>query len=198
MRQIRIAALLSLALAAVSCAQPPQEQVAAAQAALQATARNTDVVTYAPESLRTVQESMNDLDGELAAQLRRSVLTRSFDAAQQLAAKVLADAGTAVTEAAAAKRSVAEATGPLIAATADAAAGVEKRLWAARRVRGIRNDFLAARAEDIARLRAMLADAQKDFEAGSFAAANAKAMAVQSALGGIDGKISEAVRLARR
>jgi hypothetical protein len=44
----------------------------------------------------------------------------------------------------------------------------------------------------------VLADAQKDFDTGFYAAANAKAMAVQSTIAVVDGRISEAVRLARR
>lgn len=198
MRHIRIPVVLSLVVLAVSCAQPPQEQIDAAQAALQAAARSADVVTYAPDSLRTAQESMDALDGELASQSRRSVLTRSYDVARRLALQVLTDAGTAVSDAAASKSEVRATTGPLIAATADAVAQVERRLWAARRVRGIKPDFLAARAEDIARARTVLADAQKDFDTGAYAAANAKTMAVQSSLTAVDGRISEAVRLARK
>jgi hypothetical protein len=62
----------------------------------------------------------------------------------------------------------------------------------------VRADFLAARAQDIAQARSSLADAQKDFDAGSFAAANARAMAVRAGLDVIDSRISEAVRLARK
>jgi hypothetical protein len=197
MRQIRTLAVLSLALCAAACAKPPQEQIAEAQAALEAAARSTDVVTYAPDSLRAAQETLGALEVELAAQSRRAALTRSYDAATQLALQVLAESRTAVRDAAGAKEQVRAAAGPLIASTLEAAAEVEKRLWAARRVRGVRPAFLAARADDIAQARAGLADAQKDFDAGSFAAAKAKAMAVRNGLDTIDGRISEAVRLAR-
>jgi hypothetical protein len=198
MNDARAAVLLCLVLLCASCAQPPQEQVSAAQEALAAAVRNADVVTYAPDSLRSVEESMSLLDSELAVQARRSVLTRSYDLAQELAGKVLAGAQSAVQDAATAKAQVRAAAGPLMAAAVEAAAEAEKRLWAARRVRGVKPDFLAACAGDIAQARAMLADAQKDFDEGAFAAANAKAQAAGSALQGVDGRISEAVRLARR
>jgi hypothetical protein len=155
-------------------------------------------VTYAPDSLRRVEESMSHLDSELAVQARRSVLTRSYDLARELAERVLAGAQSAVQDAAVAKAQVREATGPLITAAGETAAEVEKRLWAARRVRGVRPEFLAVSAGDIARARAMLVDAQRDFDEGAFAAANAKAQAAESTLQGVDGRISEAVRLARR
>lgn len=198
MRDTRAAVLLCLVLLSASCAQPPQEQISAAQEALAAAMRSADVVTYAPDSLRSAQESMSLLDEELAAQGRRSGLTRSYDLARELADRVLAGGQAAVVDAAAAKTQVREATSPLIAAAGETAAEVEKRLWAARRVRGVKADFLAAGAEAISRVRAMLADAQKDFDEGSFAAANAKAKAAGSTLEGLDEKISEAVRLARR
>jgi hypothetical protein len=198
MRETRAALLLCLVLFSASCAQPPQEQIASAREAISAAMRSVDVVTYAPGSLRTAQESMSLLDEELAAQARRSGLTRSFDTVREMAEKVLAEAQAAAADAAAAKDEVREATGPLIAAAGETAAEVEKRLWAARRVRGVKPDFLAARAEDIAQVRAMLADAQKDFDQGAFAAANAKAKAAGSTLETVDGRISEAVRLARR
>jgi hypothetical protein len=198
MRDARAAVLLCLVLLSASCAQPPQEQISSAQEALAAAVRSADVVTYAPDSLRSAEESMSLLDEELASQGRRSGLTRSYDLARELADRVLAGAQAAVVDAAAAKTQVREATGPLIAAAGESAAEVEKRMWAARRVRGVKADFLAACAEAIARVRAMLADAQKDFDEGSFAAANAKAKAAGSTLEGLDGRISEAVRLARR
>jgi hypothetical protein len=198
MRRLRTLVVLSAALCALSCAKPPQADIDAATAALEASARSADVVTYAPDSLRAAQETMSDLQAELAAQAKRSPLGRGYEKAKGLAVQALADAQAAVAEAAAAKDQVRATTGPLIGAIGEAIPEVEKRLWAARRARGVRADFLAARAQDIAQARSSLADAQKDFDAGSFAAANAKAMAVRAGLDAIDGRISEAVRLARK
>ncbi len=198
MRHSRICAVLSAALLALSCAKPPQAELEAAQAALDAAARSADVVTYALDSLRAAQETMNRLQAELAAQAKRSPLGRGYERAAELAKETLAGASAAVTDAAAAKKELRAATGPLIAAIGQTIIDVEKRLWAAGRVRGMKTDFLAARARDIAQGRQTLADAQADFDAGSYAAANARAMAVQASLEAIDGKLSEAVRLARK
>ena len=138
------------------------------------------------------------LEPELAAQAKRFALGRSYDDAKSLALQVLAESRTAVKDAGRAKQQVREETGPLIEATLASAAEVEKRLWSARRVRGVPAEFLAAGARDIASARASLADAQKDFDSGAFASAKAKAMAVRAGLEALDGRISEAVRLARK
>jgi hypothetical protein len=198
MRQIRILAVLSLALGLAACARPPQDQVSEARAELEAAAKSPDVQTYAPDPLHAAQETLAALEEELAAQAGRFFLVRSYDATGQMALQVLAESRTAVKAAADAKRQVRAEAGPLIAATTEAAAEVEKRLWAARRVRGVRPEFLAQGAADIAQARASLAAAQNDFDAGAFAAAKAKAMAVRDGLAALDGRISEAVRLARK
>jgi hypothetical protein len=198
MRQIRILAVLSLALGLAACARPPQDQVSEARAELEAAAKSPDVQTYAPDALRAAQETLAALEEELAAQAGRLFLVRRYDAAGQMALQVLAEARTAVKAAADSKRQVRAEAGPLIAATIEAAAEVEKRLWAARRVRGVRPEFLAQGAADIAQARASLAAAQGDFDAGAFAAAKAKATAVRDGLAALDGRISEAVRLARK
>jgi hypothetical protein len=198
MRRLRTFLVLSAALCALSCTKPPQADIDAARAALEAAARSADVVTYAPDSLRAAQETMSGLQAEIAAQAKRSPLGRGYEKAKGLAVQALAGAQAAVADAAAAKDQVRATTGPLIAAIGEAIPEVEKRLWAARRVRGVKADFLAARAQDIAQARTSLADAQKDLDAGSFAAAKAKAMAVRAGLDAIDGRISEAVRLARK
>jgi hypothetical protein len=198
MRRPRIFAVLSAALLALSCAKPPQAEIDAARAALETAARSADVVTYALDSLRAAQETMGSLQAELAVQTKRSPLGRGYEKAKQLAEETLAGTNAAVADAAAAKGELRAATGPLIAAIGEAIPEVERRLWAARRVRGMKADFLAARARDIAQAREALAGAQADFDAGSYAAANARAKAVQASLDAIDGKISEAVRLARK
>ncbi len=192
-------ALLALLVAGLSgCARPPQARLDEARAELSAAARSADVLTYAPDALRAAQESLAALDQELAAQAGRFFLVRSYDAAAGLALQVLAQSRTAVKAAVEAKRQVRAETGPLIAATTGAAAEVEKRLWAARRVRGIRPELLAQGAAAIAQARASLADAGRDYEAGAYASAKAKVMAVRDGLAGLDARISEAVLLARR
>ena len=54
-RLFAVAALLALLGA---CAHPPQAEIDAARAALDAASRNADVITYAPDSLRRAQEKM--------------------------------------------------------------------------------------------------------------------------------------------
>jgi hypothetical protein len=204
MRPIRTPALRTLALVPLlvigmtGCARLPQAQMEEARAELSAAAKSADVLTYAPDPLRAAQETMGALEQELAAQAGRLFLVRSYDTSSQLALQVLAESRTAVKAAGDAKKQVRAETGPLIAATAEAAAAVEKKLWAARRVRGVRTEFLAQGAADIAQARASLADAQGDYDAGAFASARAKAMAVRDGLAGLEARISEAVLLARR
>ena len=85
MRIARAFAAVALLSVLAACAQPPQVDIDAARAALGAASRNSDVVTYAPDALRSAQEEMNALDAEIALQARRSALSRNYDSVAALA-----------------------------------------------------------------------------------------------------------------
>jgi len=70
MKLLRSIMVLAAVLCIASCAHPPQAEIDAAQAAMDAAAKNADVVTYAPDSLRVAQEKI------LAANLPQRLATR--------------------------------------------------------------------------------------------------------------------------
>jgi hypothetical protein len=187
-----------LALAAIcSCAQPPQQQIDAARAAVQAAERDPDVVLYAPDSLRAAQEALNALDAELQAQSRRSTLGRSYDATKDLARRASQAAASATASAQAAKQQVARQAAALVDELNAAVPDLESKLWAARRVKGISLKALAPLASLPEQARAVVEDAQRDIEAGSFAEARAKLRAALDALAAAGDTIAEQTRLAR-
>ncbi len=187
--------LASAMLALVSCEKPPQPEIDAAAMAFQASAKDPDVITYAPDSLRAAQEKRDTLQAELDAQAKRGVLMRRYDAAKTLAAEAKAMAEQAATDAARAKlqsRTDAEA---LIAGFAAAIPAFEGKVWAARRVRGVKLDpDILSMAEAT---RTALADAQNDLASGAFAAAKAKALTIQEKLADGESRINEAIMVAK-
>ncbi len=78
MRRVRSALLCGILGAILSCAQPPQAIIDAARTAVNAAARNADIVTYAPGSLRTAQDDLAAMDAEADRQARRFALSRDF------------------------------------------------------------------------------------------------------------------------
>ena len=73
----------------------------------------------------------------------------------------------------------------------------ESKVWVAKRVRGIDMKQISDLVLGIDQQRFVIDDARKDLDAGSFAAARAKAMAVQDWLSQGEEKITEQTRIAR-
>ena len=89
----RSAILLGFACAvlAAGCAEPPTARVDAAKAQVAALA--AEAQTYAPDAYRTAQAAVSQLDAEMVTQEGTFALTRSYDAAGELAGAVEAAAG---------------------------------------------------------------------------------------------------------
>jgi len=196
MRFARLPLMLASILLAVSCAKPPQAEIDAAKAAVTAAAKNADVVTYAPDSLRVAQEKIAALDEEIGAQGRRAAISRKYETAQRLAADAAAGAARTVADAGAAKEQVAKEAAALIEKVGASIPSFESKVWAARRVRGIRLDF-AGLGRAAVEARAALADALKDLVAGAFAAAKAKATAVEDRLAEAEENVTAQIRVTR-
>jgi hypothetical protein len=180
-----------------SCAKPPQAEIDASKAAMDAAAKNADVVTYAPDSLRTAQEKMAALDSEIAVQAKRTVLSRNYDRARALAIEAADDARKAAADAVAAKEQVARDASSLVEEVTTAIPLFESKVWAARRVPRIKMDFITPLALLPAQARATVADAQKDISDGAFATAKAKLMAVKDQLSSSEETITEQTRIAK-
>jgi len=193
-RALAAAALLTLLAA---CAHPPQAEIDAARAALDAASRSEDIVTYAPDSLRRAQEKMNALEAELALQARRSALSRSFDAAAGLARDTAALAAQAGTEAAADKQQVAAEAAALVDEVTAAIPTFESKVWAAKRVRRINLDIITPLQLVPEQARTAVDDARKDIASRAFAAAKARLMAAKDQLSSSEETITEQTRIAR-
>jgi hypothetical protein len=196
MKLFRSAVAIAVVMAVVGCAKPPQAEIDAAKTALDAAAKNSDVITYAPNSLRTAQEKMGALDEEIAAQARKSAISRRYETARELASLAAAAAARAPKDAARAKEEVAREAASLVEKLEAAIPEFEARTYAARRVKGIKLDFAAlALAAEQARL--ALGDARRSLAAGAFAAAKAKLMAAQDRLAAELENIMEQTRVAK-
>jgi hypothetical protein len=197
MRYLRPLVFFVTLLCIASCVKPPQAEIDAAKAAMDAAAKNPDVVTYAPDSLRVAQEKMAALDAELSGQAKRTVLSRSYDLAKSLALAAADDARKAAADAVATKEQVARDASSLVEEVTTAIPLFESKVWAAKRVPRIKMDFITPLALIPAQARATLTDAQKDINGGAFATAKAKLMAVKDQLSSSEETITEQTRIAK-
>ena len=197
MREMRPFVLLAVILALASCAKPPQAEIDAAKAALDATAKSADVVTYAPDELRLAQEKIAALDAEVSAQARRSPLSRNYDATRALARDATDAATRALMAAAAAKQQVAQEAASLADEITASVPQIESKVWAAKRVRGIKLDLIMPLGQLPEQAREVVQDARQDISAGAFATAKAKLQAIKDQLAACEETITEQTRIAR-
>jgi hypothetical protein len=197
MRYMRPLVFFATLLCIASCAKPPQAEIDASKAAMDAAAKNPDVVTYAPDSLRVAQEKMAALDAEISVQAKRTVLSRNYDLTKALAVEAAEDARKATADAVAAKEQVARDASSLVEEVTTAIPLFESKVWAARRVPRIKMDFITPLVLLPSQARAAVADAQKDISGGAFATAKAKLMAVKDQLSSSEETITEQTRIAR-
>jgi len=176
-----------LVLTMVACAKPPQADIDAARGAVAAAAKNPDVVAYAPDTLKSAQDKLAQMDTELRA--------KHYDKVKTLALDAKATAEAAVNDAARNKQKAQADARTLIDALKKAIPDAEKKAAAARNVRGIKLDF-GALARQLSDAKAAVADADKDFAAGNFADSLRKAIAVQNQLNDGEKAVSDAVQAA--
>jgi hypothetical protein len=181
----------------IACAKPPQAAIDAARAALQTASDSSDILTYAPDTLRAAQAKLDTLNAELAAQGKRPAISRNYDAVQSLAQEIVTASQQAATDATNAKQQVAKDAASLIEKISGEIPDFETKVWTAKRVRGIRLDVITPLALMADQARLALDDARKDLDAGAFAAAKAKAMAVEDWLSQGEETINEQTRVAK-
>src|SRR5208283_3205373 len=120
---------IMLALIVGACAKPPQADIDAARTAVADAAKNADVVAYAPDTLKSAQDKLGQMETELTA--------KHYDKVKSLALDAKTTAGTAANDAAKGKaKTQADATA-LIAALQQALPDALQKLAAANKVRGI-------------------------------------------------------------
>jgi hypothetical protein len=187
MKALKVLIPVALVLALAACAKPPQADIDAARAAVAAAEKNSDIVAYAPDSLKSAQASLAQMETELTA--------KHYDKVKTLALEAKAMAGTAANDVATNKaKAQADATA-LITALQKALPDATAKIAAARRVPGVKLDFTAL-TQALAQAKAGVADAQNDLTGGDYASALQKATAVQTQLNDGEKMISDAVALA--
>jgi hypothetical protein len=187
MKFLKVALPILIVLLVGACAQPPKADIDAARAAVAAAAKNADIAAYAPDTLKSAQDKLAQMETELAA--------KHYDKVKALALDAKATAGTAANDAARNKvKAQADATA-LIAALKQALPDAARKLAAARRVHGIKLDF-AALTRQLGDAQVNVADADKDLSDGNFASALQKATAVQAQLTDGEKAISDAIQAA--
>jgi len=187
MKALKVVFPVMIALVVAACAKPPQADIDAARAAVAAAAKNADIVAYAPDTLKSAQDKLAQMESELTA--------KHYDKVKALALDAKATAGTAANDAATNKaKAQADATA-LIAALKQAVPDDMKKLAAAKRVRGIKLDF-ASLTKQLADAQAAVTDADTDLSNGDFASALQKANAVQAQLTAGEKTVADAIQAA--
>lgn len=185
MKYTKVFLPIVLALIVGACARPPQADIDAARASVADAAKNADIVAYAPDTLKSAQDKLAQMETELTA--------KHYDKVKALALDAKATAGTAANDAARGKEKAQADATALIAALKQALPDASKKLAAAKRVRGIKLDF-AGLTKQLSDAQAAVADADKDLTDGNFAMALQKATAVQAQLSDGEKAIADAVQ----
>jgi hypothetical protein len=187
MKYLKVLIPVMLVLALGACAKPPQADIDAARKAVAMAAATPDIVAYAPNTLKSAQDKLAQMDTELAA--------KHYDKVKTLALDAKATAETAVNDAAKNKTQAQADATTLIAALKNALPGAQKKIAAAKKVAGIKLDFVAL-AKTLAAAKVAVADAAKDLAAGDFATALQKANAVQAQMNDGEKLVSDALQAA--
>jgi hypothetical protein len=197
MKRARAFIVLAVLLSLASCASPPQSDIDAARKALDTVTQDADVITYAPDALRAAQEKMTEMDAEIAAQAKRSALSRDYTAVKTLSADASDLARKASVDAVAEKQQTATEAAALVDEVTAAIPVLESRLWAAKRVPRIKLAIITPMQTLPAQARAAVTDAQNDIAAAAYATAKAKLLAVKTQLTAAGETITEQTRIAR-
>jgi hypothetical protein len=187
MKYARIFFPIVLALVIGACARPPQADIDAARKAVAEAGKNADIAAYAPETLKSAQDKLAQMEAELTA--------KHYDKVKSLALDAKAVATNAMSEAARGKEKARADATALISALKQAIPEAAKKLAAAAKARGVKLDF-AGLTKQLAEARAAVADADKDATDGNFAVALQKATVVQARLSDAERAIADAVQAA--
>jgi hypothetical protein len=185
MKYAKVFLPIALALVIGACAKPPQADIDAARAAVADAAKNADIVAYAPDTLKSAQDKLAQMETELTA--------KHYDKVKALALDAKATAGSAANDAVKGKEKAQADATALIAALKQALPDASKKLAAAKKVKGIKLDF-AGLTKQLSDAQAAIADAEKDMTDGNFASALQKATAVQTQLSDGQKMVADAVQ----
>lgn len=188
------AGLTAIALVAVTgCAQPPIEQLEAAQKAVDA-AKAAGATEYAKEDLATLEQQFALAKEELAKQETALSVFRSYAEADKLLLKVV-ESGAAIATKATQNKEAAQAAAKEREKEAQQVVASAKELMAEAPT-GKDKAAVEALKEDISGLEANLSAVHQLIEKGDYLGADAQAKALKEKASAVSGEIQKAIEKA--
>jgi chromosome segregation ATPase len=188
MRKLLILTLALGLAVAVGCSKPPQQDIDAANASLEA-ARTAGAQDYAPESLQQAEQAKQELDNELQAQ--QDKFFKSYSKAKELAANAKTAADKAAQDANTGKETMRQEVGTAIQTARTDLAGVRDQLAKAPKGKGTAAD-LATLSADLDGVDASLNEAQAAYDGQRYAEAKTKVEAANQTLSTVKNDIAGA------
>ena len=187
---IVLPALLALALV-FGCAKPPQADIDAAKASIEA-ARNAGAGEYAASSLSAAEDQVAQLEAELQAQQGKFALTRSYKKATEIATAAKAAGEKAAADAAAGKEQARTDATNLIGQAKTVLGEAQTALDGAPKGKGTQADLEVMKA-DLASVSTTIADAEAALAGERFLEAKSKAQAAINSANTVKAAVEQAM-----
>jgi predicted DNA-binding protein YlxM (UPF0122 family) len=185
--------LFVAAVVLAGCAKPPQMEIDAAKAALDAS--RASAAEYAASSLSAAEDALNQLNAELKAQEDKFALFRNYDKAKELSMAAKAAAEKAAADAEAAKEAVRAETVSLLESAKTSLTEVTEMIAKAPRGKGSAADLTVLKA-DVDAAAATFAEIEAALAEGRYLDAQAKARAANDTIARVRSEIEQAMQLA--
>ena len=195
MKYVKIAVLMFAVLGLLACAKPPQDDIDAAKASLEA-AKTAAADIYAPESLKAAEDASSAVQTEVDAQAAKFALFRSYEKTKELVAAAKTAADKAKTDADAKKAEVKNEATQLIDAAKAELAAAQDLMKKAPKGKGSKADIEALQG-DLNTVQPMIDDAQASFNAGKFMDAKNKALSAKDKGTSVKDAITKAIEMAK-
>ncbi len=191
MSKMRLFAAAVALSALIGCASKPEQEIAAAQQALEK-ARAAEAPAYAQAEFQKLEQSFQEAQAEIAAQDQKFALSRSYDAAKQTLVGIVGQADEVV-KTAQANRETARAAAETALQDAQAAlAAAQEALSKAPQGKDTRAE-LEAMAGDLKAAQDSLAQAQQALAAGKYLEATTALNALKAKADSVASEVAEAI-----
>ncbi|MFB3903454.1 MAG: hypothetical protein ACE15E_08375 [Acidobacteriota bacterium] len=192
MRTMSVFVLLVAVLSLTGCASKPDQEIAAAQQALEA-ARTAEADLYSAEAYQAASDVLKAAEAEIAVQDQKSSFSRNYDKAKELLAQAKTQADTAASTAGANKEQVkteAQTAQTEAQAALDAA---KEALAKAPKGKGTKADLDALQG-DLTAAEASFNEAKTSLDNGNFMDARNQFRAVKEKADAVAGDIQQATQ----
>lgn len=191
MKKLMYALVVVALIGLIACAKPPQQEIDAAKAALNA-AKQAEADVYAPESLNAAKQKEKQLDDELAAQQNK--FFKSYKVATQLCSELKAAAEKAKADAVAGKEKAKADAEAAISAAEQAITTATEDLKKAPKGKGSQADLAQMQADLDAATKAV-EDAKADMGAEKYLDAKSKAENAKSQAEKVSADVQTAIEM---